>query len=63
MRVENYYEGMPEPEGFNIRNKEFEDLSWGGKFAFYWCIVGGAIDSRYIGAIKKGIMQQMKEGH
>ena len=28
MRVENYYEGMPEPEGFNIRNKEFEDLSW-----------------------------------
>ncbi len=62
MRVENYYEGMPEPEGFNIRNKEFEDLSWGGKFAFYWCIVGGAIDSRYVGAIKKGIMQQMKEG-
>lgn len=62
MRVENYYEGMPEPDGFNIRNKEFEDLPWGGKFAFYWCIVGGAIDSRYIGAIKKGIMQQMKEG-
>lgn len=62
MRVENYYEGMPEPEGVNIRNKEFEDLPWGGKFAFYWCIVGGAIDSRYIGAIKKGIMQQLKEG-
>ena len=62
MRVENYYEGMPEPDGFNIRNKEFEDLPWGGKFAFYWCIVGGAIDSRYVGAIKKGIMQQMKEG-
>lgn len=62
MRVENYYDGMPEPDGFNIRNKEFEDLAWGGKFAFYWCIVGGAIDSRYIGAIKKGIMQQMKEG-
>ena len=62
MRVENYYEGMPEPEGVNIRNKEFEDLPWGGQFAFYWCIVGGAIDSRYIGAIKKGIMQQLKEG-
>ena len=62
MRVENYYEGMPEPEGVNIRSKEFEDLPWGGKFAFYWCIVGGAIDSRYIGAIKKGIMQQLKEG-
>jgi len=62
MRVENFYEGMPEPEGVNIRQKEIEDLSWGGKFAFYWCIVGGAIDSRYIGAIKKGIMQQMSEG-
>ena len=62
MRVENYYEGMPELEGVNIRSKEFEDLPWGGKFAFYWCIVGGAIDSRYIGAIKKGIMQQLKEG-
>ena len=62
MRVENYYEGMPEPEGVNIRSKEFEDLPWGGKFAFYWCIVGGAIDSRYIGTKKKGIMQQLKEG-
>ena len=38
MRVENYYEGMPEPEGVNIRSKEFEDLHWGGKFAFYWCM-------------------------
>lgn len=62
MRVENYYDDMPEPTGFNIRQKEIEDLPWGGKFAFYWCIVGGAIDNRYIGAIKKGIMQQMKEG-
>jgi len=62
MRVENFYEDMPEPEGVNIRQKEIEDLPWGGKFAFYWCIVGGAIDSRYIGAIKKGIMQQMSEG-
>ncbi len=62
MRVENFYEGMPEPEGVNIRQKEIDDLPWGGKFAFYWCIVGGAIDSRYIGAIKKGIMQQMSEG-
>lgn len=62
MRVENYYEGMPEPQGLNIRQQEIEDLPWGGKLAFYWCIVGGAIDNRYIGAIKKGIMQQMKNG-
>lgn len=62
MRVENYFDGMEEPKGLNIRQHEIEDLPWGGKLAFYWCIVGGAIDSRYIGAIKKGIMQQMKEG-
>ncbi|KMQ71797.1 elongation factor G [Chryseobacterium koreense] len=62
MRVENFYEGMEEPTGMSIRQKEIEDLPWGGKLAFYWCIVGGAIDNRYIGAIKKGIMQQMKEG-
>lgn len=62
MRVENFYDDMPEPTGVNIRQKDIEDLPWGGKLAFYWCIVGGAIDNRYIGAIKKGIMQQMKEG-
>ena len=62
MKVENFYEGMEEPTGVNIRQKDIEDLPWGGKLAFYWCIVGGAIDNRYIGAIKKGIMQQMKEG-
>ncbi len=62
MIVENFSEEMPEPQGLNIRHKEIEDLPWGGKLAFYWCIVGGAIDSRYIGAIKKGIMQQMSEG-
>ncbi len=62
MRVENYYDGMEEPKGLNIRQHEIEDLPWGGKLAFYWCIVGGAIDNRYIGAIKKGIMAQMKNG-
>ncbi len=62
LKVENFYEGMEDPTGVNIRQKDIEDLPWGGKLAFYWCIVGGAIDNRYIGAIKKGIMQQMKEG-
>ena len=63
MRVENYYEGMPEPEGVNIRKQRIRRFILGRKICyFYWCIVGGAIDSRYIGAIKKGIMQQLKEG-
>ena len=62
MRVENYFDDMEEPTGVNIRQKDIEELAWGGKLAFYWCIVGGSIDNRYIGAIKKGILQQMKEG-
>jgi elongation factor G len=60
--VEPFHEGMPDPAGLNVRNKEYEDLSWGGKLAFYWCIVGGAIDSKFSSAIKKGVMNKMIEG-
>lgn len=62
MRVEPYIEDMADPQGLNVRKIEIEDLPWGGKLAFYWCIVGGSIDSKYINAIKKGIMQQMENG-
>lgn len=62
LRVEHFEDGMADPEGLNVRHKEVEELPWGGQLAFYWCIVGGTIDSRFMSAIKKGIMQQMKEG-
>lgn len=62
IKIEPYYDGMPEPEGFNIRGKEFEELAWGGTLAFYNCIVGGVIDTRYLPAIKKGILEVMEEG-
>lgn len=62
MRVEPFVEDMPDPEGLNVRKREIEDLPWGGKIAFYWCIVGGSIDSKYMNAIKKGVMQRMEEG-
>ncbi|MCB9309606.1 MAG: elongation factor G [Lewinellaceae bacterium] len=62
MRIEPYYDGMPDPAGLTVRNIEVEDLEWGGKLAFYWCIVGGTIDAKYSSAIKKGIMQKMIEG-
>lgn len=62
MRVEPYYEGMPDPDGLSVRNVDIEELEWGGKLAFYWCIVGGTIDAKYGNAIKKGIMQKMSEG-
>ncbi len=62
MRIEPYYEGMPEPDGLTVRDKEVEELPWGGTLAYYWCIVGGAIDKNFSNAIKKGIMQKMEEG-
>ncbi|MCR9102967.1 MAG: elongation factor G, partial [bacterium] len=62
LRVEPYTEGMPDPDGLSVRKKEVEELPWGGKLAFYWCIVGGSIDAKYSNAIKKGLLQRMEEG-
>lgn len=62
MRIEPFTDGMPDPDGLSVRNRDIEELPWGGKLAFFWCIVGGSIDSKYSNAIKKGILQKMEEG-
>lgn len=62
IKIEPWYEGMPEPEGFNIRGKEEVNLDWGGKLIFYNCIVGGVIDARYLPSVLKGILEVMEEG-
>jgi elongation factor G len=62
LRIEPYTEDMPDPDQLTVRKREIEELPWGGKLAFYWCIVGGSIDAKYSNAIKKGIMQYMEEG-
>lgn len=62
MRIEPYYEGMPEPAGLNVRGRETFELEWGGKLIFYNCIVGGAIDTRFLPSILKGVMEKMHEG-
>ncbi|MGB5665597.1 MAG: elongation factor G [Maribacter sp.] len=62
MKIEPWYEGMPEPEGFNLRGKEEVDLPWGGKLVFYNCIVGGVIDVRYLPSIMKGVLEVMESG-
>ncbi|GHN01048.1 elongation factor G [Cytophagales bacterium WSM2-2] len=62
LKVEPFYDGMPEPTEFNIRGKEIIDLEWGGKLVFYNCIVGGVIDTRFIPSILKGVMEKMEEG-
>lgn len=62
LKVEPYYDGMPEPTEYSVRGKEIIDLEWGGKLAFYNCIVGGVIDARFIPSILKGVMEKMEEG-
>jgi len=62
LRIEPYYEGMLPPSDLNVRKEEIEDLPWGGKLAFLWCLVGGTIDAKYSNAIKKGIMNKMTVG-
>ena len=62
LKVEPYYDGMPEPTEFSVRGKEVIDLEWGGKLVFYNCIVGGVIDARFIPSILKGVMEKMEEG-
>ncbi|ANE49492.1 elongation factor G [Flavisolibacter tropicus] len=62
MRIEPYYEGMPEPHGLTVRGRETIDLPWGGKLVYYNCIVGGAIDARFLPSILKGVMEKMQEG-
>ncbi len=62
LRIEPYAEGMTDPAGLNVRSRTTDDLPWGGKLDFLWCIVGGSIDAKYINAIKKGIMNKMQEG-
>ncbi len=69
--VEPYTEGMPAPDTYRFGNQEFKmnvrdtqeiPLDWGGKLVVCNCIVGGAIDARFIPAIVKGLMDRMEQG-
>lgn len=62
MKIEPWHEGMPEPGGLTVRGREIFNLDWGGKLVFYNCIVGGAIDTRFLPSILKGVMEKMHEG-
>ena len=62
MMIQPYSENMPVPTDFPVRNKEEHILPWGGKLVFHNSVVGGAIDSRFMPAIVKGIMEKIEEG-
>ncbi|GAB1473807.1 elongation factor G [Bacteroidota bacterium] len=69
--IEPVVEGVPAGNKFkvegkelvlNVKGKEEYPMDWGGKLEYYNCIVGGAIDARFMPAILKGIMEKMEEG-
>lgn len=62
MRIEPWYDGMPDPKGLNVRGRDSYTLDWGGKLVYYNCVVGGAIDQRFMPSILKGVMEKMQEG-
>lgn len=62
MRIEPWFEGMPDPNDLTVRGRDQHDLDWGGKLVFYNCIVGGAIDARFLPSILKGVMEKMHNG-
>lgn len=62
MFIQPYSENMPKPTDFPVRGTEEHELPWGGKLIFNNCIVGGAIDARFMPAILKGVMERMEQG-
>ena len=71
MIIEPYAEGMPIPETYRFGGQEYKisvrdtqeiPLEWGGKLVFISSIVGGSIDSRFIPAIIKGLMDRIEQG-
>ena len=69
--IEPYTEGMLAPDTYrfgsqeykmNVRDTQEIPLEWGGKLVVNNCIVGGAIDARFIPAIVKGLMDRMEQG-
>ena len=45
IKIEPFYEGMPDIKEYPLRDKEEHALPWGGKLVFNNCITGGAIDT------------------
>jgi elongation factor G len=62
LRIEPWYDGLAEPKDLTVRGRDTYDLDWGGKLIFFNCIVGGAIDARFLPSILKGVMEKMQNG-
>lgn len=71
MIVEPYTEGMSAPSIYRFGGQEYRitprstdeiNLEWGGKLVFINSVVGGAIDTRFMPAILRGVLERMERG-
>ncbi len=62
LHVDAYHQDAPIPSQYTFRHEEIDDLPWGGKLQFVNCIVGGAIDNKFIPAVKRGVLECMQRG-
>lgn len=62
LRIQPYVENYKKPTDIPMRGVDEHILPWGGKLIFHNCVVGGAIDARFLPAILKGLMERMNEG-
>ena len=62
LRLQPYVEDYAKPTDISIRDSQEYIMDWGGKLIFNNCVVGGAIDARFLPAILKGIMDRMDTG-
>jgi len=60
--VEPYKPNTAPPAEYHVRTEELIDLPWTGTLHFINSIVGGAIDAKFIPAVKKGILESMGRG-
>ena len=69
--VEPYEDGKPLQDVYRFNGQEFKmnaksteeiTLEWGGKLVFVNSVVGGSIDTRFMPAILKGVMERMERG-
>ena len=69
--VEPYTGGMSDPSIYRFGGQEYRitprstevvNLEWGGKLVFVNSVVGGAIDTRFMPAILKGVLERMERG-
>ncbi|MEO1450006.1 MAG: elongation factor G, partial [Bacteroidota bacterium] len=62
LKIQPYAPDQGPPGDFKVRGTELIELEWGGTLAFHNCIVGGVIDTRFMPAILKGLMEVMENG-